>query len=93
MIPLDVTSDIGGPITRTVEDAARVLAVLQGSDPSDGLTQGIPTPPDNYTQFLQPDGLKVRCPAHHVSALLFQGSRVQVPPPFWQFFVFLILLV
>eukprot|EP00884_Botryococcus_braunii_P006539 jgi/Botrbrau1/15887/Bobra.40_1s0070.1 len=58
MIPLDVTSDIGGPITRTVEDAARVLSVLQGSDPADALTQGVPKPPDNYSQFLQTDGLK-----------------------------------
>jgi Asp-tRNA(Asn)/Glu-tRNA(Gln) amidotransferase A subunit family amidase len=59
MIPLDVTSDIGGPITRTVEDAARVLEVLQGSDPADALTQNNPTPPTNYTQFLKMDGLQV----------------------------------
>jgi amidase len=59
MIPLDVTSDIGGPITRTVEDAARVLEVLQGSDPADALTQNNSTPPTNYTQFLKADGLQV----------------------------------
>lgn len=67
MIPLDVTSDVGGPITRTVEDTARLLAVLQGADPADALTLSAGRPPDNYTQFLQSDGLQVR-------ARLFLGT-------------------
>jgi len=39
MIPLDVMSDVIGPMARTVEDAAVVLDVLIGLDPSDPATE------------------------------------------------------
>ena len=59
IIPLYLRNDIGGPMCRTVEDAARVLEVIAGYDPNDPITeksQG--NIPDNYTQFLDTNGLK-----------------------------------
>jgi Asp-tRNA(Asn)/Glu-tRNA(Gln) amidotransferase A subunit family amidase len=38
VFPLVLLADIAGPITRTVEDAARILAVVAGSDPEDPVT-------------------------------------------------------
>lgn len=61
MVPLDATSDVAGPIARTVEDAVRLLEVTVGVDPADNLTtlQQLYRIPQNYTQFLQWDALKV----------------------------------
>lgn len=65
VIPLDSTSDVAGPIARTVEDAVRLFEVTVGVDPSDNLTslQDVYTMPDNYTQFLQANALKVSLPS------------------------------
>jgi Asp-tRNA(Asn)/Glu-tRNA(Gln) amidotransferase A subunit family amidase len=38
IIPLYSSRDIGGPMTRTVEDAVRIFDVLAGSDPADPVT-------------------------------------------------------
>ena len=59
-MPLDVTSDVGGPIGRTVEDAVRVFQLLVGYDPDDALTSLAlqNEVPNNYTAYLQP-GLQV----------------------------------
>jgi Asp-tRNA(Asn)/Glu-tRNA(Gln) amidotransferase A subunit family amidase len=52
-------NDIGGPIARTVEDAARVLEVIAGYDPADPITRASEGKiPKNYTQFLKKNGLK-----------------------------------
>ena len=61
VVPLDSTSDVAGPIARTVEDAVRVLEVTVGVDSKDNLTtlQRNYTIPTNYTQFLQADALQV----------------------------------
>ena len=59
IIPLDVTSDVGGPIGRTVEDVARVFQLLVGFDPEDTLTSlAKENPPVNYSASLVP-GLSV----------------------------------
>lgn len=42
VIPISVSQDTVGPITRTVGDAARVLSVIAGPDPNDPATQNIP---------------------------------------------------
>lgn len=42
MIPLDILSDVIGPMARTVEDAAAVLDVLVGPDPDDPTTDPVP---------------------------------------------------
>ncbi|NIP16132.1 MAG: Asp-tRNA(Asn)/Glu-tRNA(Gln) amidotransferase GatCAB subunit A [Pseudomonadales bacterium] len=44
--PLAESLDHAGPMTRTVEDAGRLLQVLAGSDPNDATTQPDPVP--NY---------------------------------------------
>src|SRR5207302_536014 len=59
IIPISTTQDEAGPITRTVEDAARMLDVMAGYDPEDSITAfGAPKIPKTYTAFLDRDGLK-----------------------------------
>jgi Asp-tRNA(Asn)/Glu-tRNA(Gln) amidotransferase A subunit family amidase len=59
IIPLYLRNDIGGPMARTVEDAARVLEVIAGYDPADPITKmSEGKVPKSYTQFLKRDGLK-----------------------------------
>lgn len=59
IIPLAFTQDTAGPICRTVADAALMLEVLVGEDPSDPITyfardwEGYP-----YREQLDPNGLK-----------------------------------
>lgn len=59
IIPISYHTDSGGPMTRTVRDAAILLGALAGSDPADELTE----PSDenrveDYTQFLNEDGIE-----------------------------------
>src|SRR6059036_219690 len=59
MAPLDSQRDTPGPMTRTVEDAARLLDVIVGSDPADPRTAGAEARiPPTYTAFLDRAGLK-----------------------------------
>jgi amidase len=59
IIPVSTTQDEAGPITRTVEDAARTLDAIAGYDPADPITAfGVHRIPDTYTAFLDPGGLK-----------------------------------
>ena len=59
IIPLYLRNDIGGPLTRTVEDAVKVLQVIAGYDPDDPITKlSEGKIPQSYTQFLQKGGLK-----------------------------------
>lgn len=58
IVPLFLTADTGGPLARSVADAAAVLTAVAGADPADPLTaaaQGHIEP--DYTKFLQKDGL------------------------------------
>lgn len=59
VIPLSYLADIAGPMTRTVEDAARVFQVIVGEDPEDPMTarshgRAIP----NYLTALKANGLR-----------------------------------
>ncbi len=59
IIPLYLRNDIGGPMARSVEDAVRILEVIAGFDKADPITHYSEGKiPDNYTQFLDKDGLK-----------------------------------
>jgi amidase len=59
IIPLFANNDVGGPMARTVADAAALLTVVAGPDPSDPITaQAADHPKLDYTQFLDPHGLK-----------------------------------
>ena len=66
IIPLDLTSDVAGPLARTVEDAVRVFEATVGVDTTDNLTtlQTQYTVPSNYTQFLQGNALRASFPYH-----------------------------
>ncbi len=56
VIPLIFDRDIAGPMTRTVEDGARLFNVVAGYDPNDPLT--VPNKREaNYLNFLNSDGL------------------------------------
>ncbi|MBW4028963.1 MAG: amidase, partial [Acidobacteria bacterium] len=59
IIPLSSTNDIGGPLARTVADAAAILEVVQGYDPADPITkleEGKSVA--DYTASLDKNGLK-----------------------------------
>ncbi|MGM0900420.1 MAG: amidase family protein [Bacillota bacterium] len=59
IIPLALTQDVGGPIARTVEDAAVVLDAIAGYDPTDPSTENsIGKVPKTYTHYLKKNGLK-----------------------------------
>ena len=70
VVPISHTQDTVGPHARTVADAAIALAVIQSrsSDGRDPATAGVPLGwkgrarptniPTDYTQFLDPDGLR-----------------------------------
>ncbi|MEC0227584.1 amidase family protein [Paenibacillus alba] len=59
IIPLALSQDVGGPMTRTVADAAIMLDAVSGYDPNDIVTAGsIGKKPTSYTNYLVKDGLK-----------------------------------
>jgi Asp-tRNA(Asn)/Glu-tRNA(Gln) amidotransferase A subunit family amidase len=60
IIPLYLERDVGGPMTRTVEDAARVLDVVAGVDEADTATAHAREhmPDSSYTTFLRADALR-----------------------------------
>jgi amidase len=59
VVPLNFLADIAGPMTRTVEDAAAVLAVIAGPDPGDRVTlSSAGHIPPSYAAFLKKDALK-----------------------------------
>lgn len=57
IIPLALSVDVGGPMARTVTDAAIALGVMAGDDPSDPATLDGQSFED-YTQFLDPNALQ-----------------------------------
>ncbi|GGD91527.1 amidase family protein [Paenibacillus nasutitermitis] len=59
IMPLALTQDTGGPIARTVADAAAVLDATVGYDPNDETTaSSIGHTPDSYLDYLNADGLQ-----------------------------------
>jgi amidase len=59
IIPISHTQDTAGPMARTVRDAAILLGALTGIDPDDPATElSRDKAHGDYTQFLDPDGLK-----------------------------------
>jgi amidase len=59
IIPLFLSADVGGPIVRTVEDAAAMLDVLAGYDPEDPITKHSEGHiPKSYKTFLDKNGLR-----------------------------------
>jgi amidase len=59
IVPLALSQDTGGPIARSVTDAAIALDAVVGSDPNDPVTAGADSHvPDSYTESLDPDALR-----------------------------------
>lgn len=60
IVPLSLTQDTAGPITRTVADAARTLEAMVGYDPEDPVTAlGVgQVPEEGYAAHLGSDGLE-----------------------------------
>jgi len=59
VIPLAFDRDIAGPLTRTVEDGARIFNVITGSDPADPFTaEANARRAKDYTAFLDSEGLE-----------------------------------
>ena len=59
IVPLYLNRDIGGPMVKSVEDAALVLNAIAGYDPADPVTaavEGVDLP--DYTTFLDESGLQ-----------------------------------
>src|SRR5688572_106609 len=59
VVPLNLASDIAGPMARTVTDAVAVFQLVAGYDPNDAVTEAsrARTVPD-YAKALRRDGLK-----------------------------------
>jgi amidase len=59
VVPLNLSADIAGAVTRSVADTAAVLQVIAGPDPSDPVTAaGRDHIPTSYAASLRIDGLK-----------------------------------
>lgn len=59
VVPLFLSQDIAGPMTRTVEDNARVFQIVVGADPDDPVTAAAATQPRvRYADSLRRDGLR-----------------------------------
>lgn len=59
IMPLALTQDTGGPIARTVADAAAILDATVGYDPDDVTTAAsIDRIPESYLHYLDPAGLR-----------------------------------
>ncbi len=58
IVPLNLSADIAGPLTRTVADAARVLAVMAAPDSADPVTLTAPARSTSYITALDPDVLR-----------------------------------
>ena len=59
IIPYSLTQDMAGPLTRTVEDAAKTLDAIAGYDSADPATAwSAGQIPPTYTKYLRKDGLK-----------------------------------
>ncbi|KZS45944.1 amidase [Paenibacillus glucanolyticus] len=59
IIPLALTQDVGGPMARTVADAAAVLEATAGYDAKDLVTtQSVGRVPDSYLSYLDKEGLQ-----------------------------------
>lgn len=58
IVPLYLDHDVGGPMARSVADAARVLDVIAGYDPADLVTEAVrDLERASYVSYLDPEGL------------------------------------
>ena len=60
IIPIAHSQDTAGPMTRTVADAALLLAAIAGTDADDAATGAMPGKPADFAAALRTDGLRGR---------------------------------
>ncbi len=86
MAPLDSQRDTPGPMTRTVEDATRLLDIIVGRDPADPRTADADAHvPQTYTSFLSREGLRsARIGVFRQSLRLSFGADARVSALFEQ---------
>jgi amidase len=66
VIPITADQDTPGPMAKTVTDVAIMLGAMEGTDPNDPATRTCtPAPGNDYTRFLNRQGLK--------------GARIGIP--------------
>ena len=58
IVPISASQDTAGPITRTVHQAAELLSVIAGSDPTDPATRRADTHRVNFAAALNPNSLR-----------------------------------
>jgi amidase len=58
IVPISYSQDTAGPMARTVRDAAILLTVLSGTDPTDAATADARHGQLDYTRYLDPKGLR-----------------------------------
>ena len=58
IIPIAASHDTAGPMARSVADAAILLSALIGADPRDDITKDANRRAQDYTSFLDADGLR-----------------------------------
>ena len=58
IVPISVSQDTAGPITRTVHQAAELLSVIAGSDPADSATRQADAHRVNFAAALSPNSLR-----------------------------------
>lgn len=58
IVPISLTQDMAGPMTRTVRDAAMIMNVIAGSDPSDPWSKDADANKKDYVAALSTDALK-----------------------------------
>jgi Asp-tRNA(Asn)/Glu-tRNA(Gln) amidotransferase A subunit family amidase len=59
IVPLNFFADVGGPMARSVADAATVLGVVAGYDPADPITKMSEGKAEtDYRKYLVKDGLR-----------------------------------
>ncbi len=58
IVPISLTQDMAGPMTRTVRDAAMILTVIAGSDASDPWSMDADAHKTDYVKALSTDALK-----------------------------------
>jgi amidase len=79
IVPLALSQDTGGPIARSVTDAAIALDAVAGADPSDPITaESNGKIPKSYTSYLDPDALKGKRIGYVASALNTNATVVRL---------------
>jgi len=58
IVPISLTQDMAGPMTRTVRDSAMILSAIAGSDPGDPWSADADANKKDYVALLSTDGLK-----------------------------------